>query len=97
MTLASSTAAANMLSVVDWEHIDSEDREGLSVLFGDLGSTDLDDLQEALRLATGFPFLYDSDTADPIRLADRDEIIASIRAGPEGHITVDGRRCYVCD
>ncbi len=39
--------------------------------------------------------LCDSDTADVVRNATTDEAIASALAGPEGHILVDGRRCYV--
>jgi hypothetical protein len=39
--------------------------------------------------------LYDSETALPIRLATDDEAAESANAGPEGHIMVAGRKCYV--
>lgn len=42
------------------------------------------------------PFdLRDSETNDGIRAATADETAQSCNAGPEGHILVDGRRCYV--
>jgi hypothetical protein len=42
------------------------------------------------------PFdLRDSETNDDIREATADEAAESVNAGPEGHILVDGRRCYV--
>jgi len=39
--------------------------------------------------------LYDSETARFIRPATDDEAAESANAGPEGHIMVDGRKCYV--
>lgn len=39
--------------------------------------------------------LIDSDTNEPIREATESEAAESVNAGPEGHILVDGRRCYV--
>ena len=42
------------------------------------------------------PFdLRDSETNDDIREATADEAAESVNAGPEGHILVDGKRCYV--
>ena len=42
------------------------------------------------------PFdLCDSETNDDIREATADEAAESVNAGPEGHIMVDGRKCYV--
>ncbi len=42
------------------------------------------------------PFsLLDSDTNEAIRVATADEAAESANAGAEGHINVDGRRCYV--
>lgn len=44
------------------------------------------------------PFdLCDSETNSVIREATEDEVAESVLAGPEGHILVDGRRCYVSD
>ena len=39
--------------------------------------------------------LIDSETNDTIREATVEEAIESVLARPEGHILVDGRRCYV--
>lgn len=39
--------------------------------------------------------LCDSETNEVIRPATEDETVASVLVGPEGHILVDGRRCYV--
>lgn len=42
------------------------------------------------------PFdLRDSETNDDLREATADEASESVNAGPEGHILVAGRRCYV--
>lgn len=41
------------------------------------------------------PDLRDSETNDVIRRATEDETVESVMAGREGHILVDGRRCYV--
>jgi hypothetical protein len=43
------------------------------------------------------PVLYDYDTAEAIRNATDGELAASIAAGPQGIITVDGRDCYVLE
>jgi hypothetical protein len=63
---------------------------------GDLTSED----RIALRLLEDAPTgitsdLMDSDTAEKIRDATVEEAIDSALARPEGHILVDGRRCYV--
>jgi hypothetical protein len=39
--------------------------------------------------------LLDSGNNDEIRLASAEEVVKSANAGPEGHILVDGRKCYV--
>lgn len=39
--------------------------------------------------------LVDSETGEVLRAATEEEATASAHAGPEGHILVDGRRCYV--
>jgi hypothetical protein len=39
--------------------------------------------------------LCDSETCETLRHATIDEAIESVNAGAEGHILVDGRRCYV--
>jgi len=39
--------------------------------------------------------LVDSDTNEDIRHATAEEVIESVNAGHEGHILVDGRKCYV--
>ena len=42
------------------------------------------------------PFdLRDSETNETVREATADETAESVCAGPEVHILVDGRRCYV--
>lgn len=63
---------------------------------GDLTSEDRDALGLLLDVLTGATAdLYDSDTANVIREATAEEAIESALARPEGHIAVDGRRCYV--
>lgn len=63
----------------------------------DLTSADRDGLRLLLDAATGITSdLCDSETAEAIREATIAEACASATAGPEGHILVDGRRCYVC-
>lgn len=63
---------------------------------GDLTSEDRDALRLLLDAHTGITSdLTDSDTAEVIREATVDEAIESALAGPEGHISVYGRRCYV--
>jgi hypothetical protein len=39
--------------------------------------------------------LIDSETNEVIRKSTDDEAAESVNAGAEGHIDVDGRRCYV--
>jgi uncharacterized protein YfiM (DUF2279 family) len=39
--------------------------------------------------------LCDSETCETLRHATIEEAIESVNAGAEGHILVDGRRCYV--
>lgn len=63
----------------------------------DLSNSDKDGLRLLLDAATGITSdLCDSDTTEVIREATIDEACQSATAGPEGHILVDGRRCYVC-
>lgn len=63
---------------------------------GDLTSEDRNALELLRDALTGVTSdLYDSDTADVIREATAEEAVESALAGPEGHILVDGRRCYV--
>lgn len=62
----------------------------------DLSYSDRQKLELLYDVATGITSdLYDSDTAEVIREATDAEAIESALAGPEGHIMVDGRRCYV--
>jgi len=49
------------------------------------------------RIDTSKPVLYDYRTAEEIRNATDKELAASIAAGPEGVITLDGRDCYVIE
>lgn len=63
------------------------------------GNTELYDARAAiahvLYVHSG-PFdLLDSETNDVIREATYQETVDSLLASPEGHILVDGRRCYV--
>lgn len=63
---------------------------------GDLTSEDRAALALLLDCLTGITSdLMDSDTAQKIRGATEAEAIESALARPEGHIEVDGRRCYV--
>lgn len=63
---------------------------------GDLSSDDRNRLRLLLDAATGITSdLTDSETGDVIREATVAEACESASAGPEGHILVDGRRCYV--
>jgi len=44
------------------------------------------------------PFaILDSETNEEMREATADEAAESSNAGPEGHIMVDGKRCYVAN
>ena len=65
----------------------------------DSTQTEIGDAREAVaRLLheTVGPFdLQDSATNEVIRTATADEAAESANAGAEGHILVDGRRCYV--
>jgi len=65
----------------------------------DSTQTDIRDARDAVaRLLheTVGPFdIRDSETNDDLREATADETAESVCAGPEGHILVDGRRCYV--
>lgn len=71
-------------------------RHAISWTDGDLTSEDRDALGLLEDVLTGIAAdLFDSDTARAIREATADEAIESALARPEGHILVDGRRCYV--
>lgn len=64
----------------------------------DSTQTDIHDAREAVaRLVseTQSLYLHDSETSDVARRATDDEAVESIEAGEEGHIMVDGRKCYV--
>ena len=65
----------------------------------DSTQTELSDAREAvarLLYSDVGPFLLcDSENGDTIRRATEAETVESVLAGPEGHIMVDGRRCYV--
>jgi hypothetical protein len=65
----------------------------------DSTQTEIGDAREAVaRLLheTVGPFdLQDSETDEVIRAATADEAAESANAGAEGHILIDGRRCYV--
>jgi hypothetical protein len=65
----------------------------------DSTQTEISDAREAVaRLLHEFvgPFdLMDSETNEPIRTATVNELVESANAGAEGHILVNGRRCYV--
>ncbi len=63
-------------------------------LLGQNIETDLIDGYAVIEQPLGTT-LYDSKTATVIRPATREEAIESANAGPEGHILVDGRKCYV--
>ena len=67
----------------------------------DSTQTDIHTAREAVaRLLheTVGPFnLRDSETNDDIREATAGEAAESVNAGPEGHILVDGRKCYVAE
>lgn len=71
----------------------------LSAAGWDSTQTDVQSSRDAVaRLLheTAGPFdLRDSETNDDIRDATADEAAESACAGPEGHILVNGRRCYV--
>lgn len=63
---------------------------------GELTSEDRNALGLLLDALTGITSdLYDSDAASVIREATEEEAIKSALAGPEGHILVNSRRCYV--
>jgi hypothetical protein len=73
-----------------------EHRLETAIACGNLASEDRDALRLLLDAVTGITSdLMDSDTAETIREATVAEAIESAMARPEGHILVDGRRCYV--
>jgi len=65
----------------------------------DSSQTEINDARDAVaRLLheTFGPFdLRDSETNEGLREATEGETAESVLAGPEGHILIDGRRCYV--
>ena len=77
---ASGTIEQRLTAAIDGD-LTREDRIALGLLLDALTGVTSD--------------LCDSDTTDTIREATADEAIASALARPEGHILVDGRRCYV--
>lgn len=63
----------------------------------DLNNNDRDRLRLLLDAATGITAdLTDSETGDVIRVATVAEACESAAAGAEGHIDINGRKCYVC-
>lgn len=65
---------------------------------GDADLTDADrrSLEVLLSLTDEAVYmLTDADTNDDVRDATVAEVCESLLAGPEGFITVDGRKCYV--
>ena len=83
------TLEANIEHCIGWKNrgtdceLTQSDRAGLRLL---------------LDAATGITSdLCDSETTEVIRAATVAEACASAMAGPEGHILVDGRSCYVCE
>jgi hypothetical protein len=82
------TLEANIEYCLAWKNKGSD---------GDLTQSDRDGLRLLLDAATGITSdLCDSETTEVIREATIAEACASATAGLEGHILVDGRRCYVC-
>lgn len=80
--------AADIEFCLRWKNLGSD---------GDLTAADRDGLRILLDAATGITSdLCDSETSEVIRPATIAEACASATEGPEGHIVVDGRRCYVC-
>ena len=62
----------------------------------DLTQVDREGLRLLLNAAAGIRSnLCDSETGAVIRAATVEEVCESAVAGPEGHIMVDGARCYV--
>jgi hypothetical protein len=64
----------------------------------DSTQTELSDAREAMvRLHCSLHqlSLCDSQTCETLRNATIEEAIESVNAGAEGHVLVDGRRCYV--
>jgi hypothetical protein len=60
--------------------------------------TEISDAREAMvrvYFALHYLSLCDSETCETLRNATIEEAIESVNAGAEGHILVDGRRCYV--
>jgi hypothetical protein len=63
---------------------------------GGLTQADRDGLRLLLDAATDISSkLCNSETGEAIRTATVEEVCESVLAGPEGHIMVDGVRCYV--
>ena len=60
--------------------------------------TEISEAREAMvrvYFAVHYLSLCDSETCETLRNATVEEAIESVNAGAEGHILVDGRRCYV--
>lgn len=83
---ATGTLAERIQACIDHENLGTD---------GDLTSADRDALRVLLAASTGEAVLYDSDTTDMIAMASDEQAVESAMAGPEGHIEIDGRRCYV--
>lgn len=79
---ASIETLTDELAAAGWDSTQTETheaREAVARLFHETRSLDL----------------IDSETNDVIREATEDEAAESVLAGAEGHIMVDGRKCYV--
>lgn len=84
---ATGTVSARLHAAYSWTNQGTD---------GDLTGEDRQALLMLEDVLTGVSSdLMDSDTAEKIRDATEDEAIESALVRPEGHIMVDGRRCYV--
>lgn len=99
MTDTATTAAATIYAQMNDDQRASYDRdawrEGVSLMLdGEWAHLTEDDVLDALDGMIGAT-LYDYRTGEELRPATPEEYAASIAAGPEGAIDVDGRVCYV--
>lgn len=84
---ATGSIEERLQAAIEWENMGTD---------GDLTNEDRIALRLLLDAATGITSdLIDSETGDVIREATVEEAVESALALPTGHITVDGRRCYV--
>ena len=87
----------NQVAVANLEQLTDE----LAAAGWDSTQTDARDARVAvarlLHETVGPLDLLDSETNDDIREATEEETVESVLSGLEGHILVDGRRCYVAE